>query len=362
MGNFIRIIIISVFLYGCAAPKFYVSNISNQKSTEKSALIYALPRTVFQVEVTFLRSGFIPGPYHGYAEKYLAIKGVEHAAYEKWQIMQIKVRADIEPDPAGFYTVSSEKNTDGLDAAFESLSDNGLIILPGSNMADGPFVSQLNIAEDEIYFKDLSVKRNLVVEKSTEYKRVFRDSMYIQVPVENETLKTKSLELKAEEAANFVIKLRKRRFKLLTGQNEGPVPANIEASINELNRIEDEYLSLFTGKTTNDTFIKVYEYTPLPEKKNDRQIIFKMSESEGIFDILSSKGKPCIIEIKSAELTGGFEKLQSPMLLQGKENLVIFRLPDMAYLELSWDEKKLFREKFSVFQFGAVTGKKIVIN
>jgi hypothetical protein len=54
----------------------------------------------------------------------------------------------------------------------------------------------------------------------------------------------KSLEEKAEEAAAFIYKLRKRRFKLLVGQ-EQPVPDGnaLDISIRELDELEKEYLS-----------------------------------------------------------------------------------------------------------------------
>lgn len=348
-----------LILTGClTAPELFVTNTQDLKTPEKNTFIYSLPRTVINIEVEIRKSRFIPGPYHEYAGKYLAIEGISHEEDESWDIKRIKVFASGEPDPDYFYSVSVDGEYKRFDDELDLLSQSGLIILPGHFVMNGPVAVEIDIPEEnEINFKDLSVKRNLIVEKETTYKRVFRDSVYVQVPFVTELLVQKKPELKAEEAANFIIKLRKRRFKLLTGQNEGAVPdAAIQSVIDELNRIEQEYLSLFTGKTIYESETLHFNYIPISGKLTDQKILFKLSESEGIFEAMSPKGKPVIFEIECLDLTQNLKVLRS----FEAGNTLYYRQPDLARIIISFDDLRLFENKLTVYQYGSVISKKII--
>ena len=352
-------IIVVLILTGCStAPELVVTNTRDLKTPKKNTIIYSLPRTVINIEVEIQKSVFIPGPYHEFAGKYLAIEGISHEEDESWDIKRIKVFASGEPDPDYFYSVSLDGEYRRFDDELDLLAQSGQIILPGSFVMNGPVAAEIDVPEkNEIYFKDLSVKRNLIVEKETSYKRVFRDSVYVQVPFVTELLVQKEPELKAEEAANFIIKLRKRRFKLLTGQNEGDVPdATIESVIEELNRIEQEYLSLFTGKTIYESERLHFDYIPNPGKQIDQQILFKLSESEGIFEAMSPKGKPVILEIECMDLTRNLKEMRTSEAV----STLFYREPDLARVVISFDDARLIENKLTVFQYGSVISKKIV--
>ena len=349
-------IFIFIILAGCSTtPRLYISDIRNLKASDKNSVIYSLPRTVLNIRVTLQQSTFIPGPYHEYAEKYLGLKDVSSYEEKTWNIKNISIDTYEEPDPDYFFSVRDENNSKILNDRLNSLSGEGLIMLPARFLKKGTVSTDFNVTGKDIYYKDLSVKRNLVVEKEITYKREFRDTAFVQIPVETESLKLKSLELKAEEAANFIIKLRKRKFRLLTGQNEGAVPdEGTHVTIEELNRIENEYLSLFTGKTYSETMVKVYEYLPLTNTKNDQQILFRLEENEGILDPLSAKGRPFSLEIKCLDITTVLDRIKVSAILSETENALVYRLPDLARVNLRFDGDMMAEGKFSIFQYGTL--------
>jgi hypothetical protein len=352
---------IALILTGCSgAPALFVSNIRDLKTLEKNTLLYSLPRTVVNIEVVFQKSTFIPGPYHEYAEKYLALEGVSHEAGESWQIKKITVFASGEPDPDFFYSVILEHKSGHSHNELDLLASTGLIMLPGNLDMNGPFDAALTIPEEnEVYYKDLSVKRNIEVKKETSYKRVFRDSIYVQVPVETETLVQKTTELKAEEAANFIIKLRKRRFRMLTGESEGEVPdESAGIVIEELNRLEQEYLSLFTGKNIHESETRHFRYIPIQDRHTDQLVLFKISDNEGVFDSMSVKGKPVIMDIECLDLTRNLKAIKSPEV----PNTLYYRQPDLAGLTISLEGTILFESRLTVYQYGPVVGQRVVSN
>ena len=348
-----------LIMSGClTAPELFITNTQDLKTPERNSFIYSLPGTVINIEVEIQKSVFIPGPYHEYATRFLAIEGIRHDRDVSWDIKKIKLFASEEPDPDYYFSADPDVDFRKFREEMNLLSQSGQIILPGRFVIKGPVTAEIDIPEEnEIYFKDLSVKSNLIVEKETSYKRVFRDSVYVQVPVVTESLVEKKPELKAEEAANFIIKLRKRRFKLLTGQNEGDVPdAAIGSVIDELSRIEQEYLSLFTGKTVFESETLHFNYIPVPGILTDQQILFKLSESEGIFDAMSPIGEPVVFEIECLDLTRNLKEMRTSEAV----NTLLYREPDLARIIISFDDERLSENKLSVYQYGSLVSRKIM--
>ncbi|MBN2215301.1 MAG: DUF4831 family protein [Bacteroidales bacterium] len=348
-----------LILTGCSGtPALFVSHIRNLKTFDKNTLLYSLPGTVINIDVDFLKSEFIPGPFHEYAGKYLSIEDVSHDSVVSWQIRKISVYTTSEPDPDYFYSVNMETESGQFSEMLDQFTQSGMIILPDRFIMNGPVTEEMVITEgDQILYTDLSVKRNFMVEKETSYKRVFRDSVYVQIPVEKELLVKKTTELKAEEAANFIIKLRKRRFKLLTGQSESEVPDDAAGRvIDELNRIEQEYLSLFTGRTIYESETRHYQYIPVPDRHTDQQVLFKISDQEGIFDPVSAKGRPVILDIDCLNLTKNLKEIQ----FSEAANTMYYRQPDLARITISLGDKHLFDNRLTVYQYGPVVSRKIV--
>ena len=52
------------------------------------------------------------------------------------------------------------------------------------------------------------------------YKTLVTDTSFVEVPVNRTITEQKSPAMKAEEAADFLLELRTRRFELLTGEYE----------------------------------------------------------------------------------------------------------------------------------------------
>ena len=348
---------VTILFYSCSSvTKIYVSNTGALKSLEDNSYIYALPRTVLKISVTVNKSVFTPGPYNKYAGKYLGITGAGDKQYESWTLETVSVEPYVEVDPEHFYSLKSPHGIDGFEKSISGFETSGLILTPCQMQMNQALNYMNNSAYDEeIIYTDLSVKRNLVSEKQTTYKRVLKDSIYVQVPVVNEQTKTKSVEQKAEEAANFIYKLRKRKFKLLTGQSDtGIGEKNMKASIEELNRIEQEYLALFLGKTINEKFTRSFNYIPDASKENDQAILFKMSDIQGIVDAKIPGGKPVILEIKTLALTKSLKKLQTEDVLTIAENAIFYRIPERAVVSIKEDNKMLIEGEISVFQYGAL--------
>ena len=334
--------------------KFYVTNVSDLNTLENNSCIYALPRTVLYLTVKANKTLVIPGPFHEYADKYLGIKNVPDSSTSEWVITNIDVGSYNEADPDYYYSVSREK-TKAADKMVHSLAGDSLVLLPDDMFQRHIYYRRDNILKDSIFYTDLSVKRNIDIKTDTSYREVFRDSVYIKIPVFSRRHVNKSLQEKAEEAANFIIKLRKRRFKLLSGQYDNmPDGDALAAAVEELDNLEDEYLALFTGRKLTESYTRTIYYIPGNTRTESQEILFRFSVAEGFIDNNDVKGKPVIINITDLDRGIGIRHMDNIDQAVARENTYWIRLPDIANVRLIFDKKVITEADIPVFQFGSL--------
>ncbi len=348
-------IVLLLLLTSCTVSKnFYVTNVQDLTQMDKDAFIYALPRTVINAEVTAVRHITVPGPYHEYADELLGIKDVPHVEQTVWTIDHVKLSDHAEADPDYYYSVK-DPGSDLLKNGIFQLTKNGLII-DASNV--GLFSDKLETPSDEVGsvpFLDLSVKRNIIHQNDTIYKKVIRNNAVVKVPMISKQWTKKTLEEKAEEAANFIIKLRKRRFKMLTGQSETiPGGEGMNVAVQELNDLEADYLSLFIGKTTEEDFTRTFQVVPEANRQLTRTVLFRFSESNGFFEPNETNGKPVVIEITDRGTTKSLEHLAYPYSGASAQNVLFYRIPDRADVRLIYGSSVLAEADMNVYQHGAV--------
>ena len=351
---YIAVVLIFLFLYCGAQKKSYVTNIKSTNNLDNNAAIYALPKTILNITAEAKRTTVIPGPFYEYADKYLGIQNVPDREITEWDISDIKIDIYQEADPEYFFTVSNRR-INNLNQILSGLAEDSLILYPNRFYKKHSFSEPDISYNNKIHYKDLSVKRNLKVNNDTTYKSVFKDSIYVKIPVIKQQLVRKSLEEKAEEAANYIIKIRKRKFKLLSGQYDYiPEGEALEVAVKELDKIENEYLSLFTGKKYVDHYKKTFQYIPDNTRKISKDVLCRFSGTEGFIDSKEARGKFVIIEIQDMDKTISFEKINIPGDEVATDSYVLARLPDLADIRVLIGDRILNVTRVPVFQYGSI--------
>jgi|WetSurMetagenome_2_1015567.scaffolds.fasta_scaffold61667_2 hypothetical protein len=326
-----------------------VSSVDNANALQNSSFLYALPQTVLDITVIAEEINIIPGPYEKFAEKYLGIQHVPAKSEKVYNLLNIKMDMHLEADPDYLFSI-------------QGVGDPGKIEGLAGLLKDSLILSAKNFSENHIYgfafapksietpYTDLSVKRNFEAEKDVEVSMVMPDTLYSSRS--SSRLKEKTLEQKAEEAANFLIKLKKRRFKLIAGQYDTmPGGEAMSEALKELSRIEQEYLSLFIGKRVVNQIYKVYHYTPVAVKKGAPVILFRFSPSEGFTDARETVGTPVFLEITPLRKTKDLEDFRLPV--KPVTNLIPYRIPDQVNIKLFAGEQIWTEAMIPVFQYGA---------
>lgn len=375
MKFFIKTVIIIPVLYlsGCNSLKINVINVREASGIKSNGIIYSLPRTILRIKTETIKVTTIPGPYYKYAEKFLGITNVPNKTEEKWYLTDINAFSYAEADSNHCYLVSSK----GLPIAdLIYLSSEGFIY--GINMKEAPVFTEpvepiKNIQVKNKYIEtdylDLSVK-NYVEEKiKTSYKRIRRDSNYVRIPVEKKQVTEKNMEDKAREAADFIFKLRKRRFKMLAGvadafpdgkgltNNKFPDGESIRYMDTELDALEQEYLSLFIGKIFSDTITYNFDFTPDEVNSLTPSVIFRFSPIKGILNSNDILGDPVYLAIKKGGKNTAIDQFifrQREFISKKKETGIVYRIPDYANMKILLNENTLYEDKFLIAQYGTV--------
>ena len=342
-----------LFIAACAPiNKISVTNIHDLAAFRENSFIYALPRTRIGIHVVAVSHLTVPGPYNAYAEKYLGIKGAVSLSNTQWELQEISIHSMEEPDPDQYYSLQTENSTIAVNSLM-NFTKSGLI---ADHYQFTPYFTEkyLNSEVSEpIPYTDLSVKKNRL--GSNDPKTKGSSGVPIDLPVTKTKSGVKTTEEKAEEAANFIIKIRKRRFKLLAGQYDVfPEGTALETSIGELNHLEEKYLSLFIGKVYTDTVKKVFNYIPKAGETLEREVICRFSEETGILDAISLSGKPLVMEIKSMGFTAALKEVQNPFTGPTFEDIIYYRVPEKANTRIFYGSTNLIESELEVFQYGVL--------
>jgi hypothetical protein len=350
--KFITPVLLSLVLSCSPTGRISVTNVNDSGFRQPGMLLYSLPQTVLDVCVEADETEILPGPYRQYAAKYLGIQDVPSKPENSWTLKRVKIALHMETDPDFVFAAQGSFQPDVFPGLVKLMRDSMILDLSRNPTT---YVSYNNVPEatPEPYFTDLSVKRNFEVEKNVEVSLVMPDSNSVSRTANKKSLREKTLEQKAEEAANFLIKLKKRRFRMVSGLNDStPQGEAMTAALQELDRLEEAYLSLFTGKKTVYHHQRNYHYTPAIGKKTDRIVLFRFADNEGFLDALETRGKPVLFNLEGTSKTKGLE--QSASFAHLEDNMILYRIPDLVNVKLIYGEDVLSESLMPVFQSGAL--------
>jgi len=239
-----------------------------------SFFMYFLPQTAFKVTITVEKNEQLKGYYSDFADKMLGISNVFSENKTTYLISKADIQSFIIPDSNLQFLVEMSKKQIKSDFYLQILNNS---IRP---VESKPYVYQQPTQMSE-FFKNYSDQKLLEKEESYVETRII-DGVLTQVPVSKTKTITKSLEQQAQEAADFITKIRKDRYNVITANHEVTFSKEaLQFMIDELNQLEKNYLELFIGTTVKQTF--TFEFIVIPQNDKDLDIpVFTFNEKQGL--------------------------------------------------------------------------------
>lgn len=303
-------------------------------------VVYSLPRTGIRVNVKAVKETFRPGPYAAYAEQLLGIKNAKTKAAVNWAVEDVKIDVFSEPDPEQAYKAM------GFGANMVSLSADGCLAAINSKISSDTKI--------EVVTNRVGQKAKFDDNSFFEY---FTDAPIYTAGDSTNNYRPVKLpeEQKISKAAQRVLESRRIQYEIAAGLLDEfhPDGEAYKVSLKELEKIENDYLSLFVGKSTYDKETFSFDYVPKSGGKSEA--IFRVSEENGIVPASDLSGKPVMIEFEIdkdlAQKYAGMVKSDNP---NAGHNGVFYRLPGRATVKLISDMNVIATARITVAQFGAV--------
>ena len=356
MNRIILVLVSASMLFFSCSKKTVttITPIGGVSALGPKGMVYSLPKTALRIKVDAKYKSVIPGPYAKYAKKYLGISNAVLEPQKRWSISDIEVVPHSQPDLSSIFVVEP---ADGFSLDFLDITEQGLII-PLSNSTFRTAKKTMPLPESHSIdsdYLDLSPTPFIASQRTTHYSRVVQDSSFVRVPVHKSVVVERTLEEKAREAADFIFSLRKRRIELLSGDadfvGEGQAAT---AVLDEISRLEEEYLSLFVGKITTSTAISYFDYNPAQNDDNASSILFRFSNSRGVLSSSDLSGSPVLISLSVTEKWQGTEVFDQLITEKEKPRLdaVYYRLPVPVEVKIHNSENEFFQQVLTLSQFG----------
>jgi hypothetical protein len=353
MRKLFQFSVILILSVSCSTTSVTTTNLRDLASFEPDARIYALPQTRLVVTAIAERITLIPGPYNKYAKEFLGIDGAESLEKTSWNLVDLKLSTLSEPDPEQFYSVRN-LNTN-VEETISKLTGNGLLLNACVENNFQLYHTDYVNSVEEIPYTDLSSKSFFFNDNRKKPKNVLPDSAYALFPTLEKHIQAKSEKEKAFEAAQYIFKIRKRRFKLISGQYDTfPEGTALQSAVIELNKLEKEYLSLFIGKTYTDSVTSVFSVVPSTNEDLQRFTVFRFSTENGFFASAENEGTPIILELKDLNQNEVLNQLRMPTSGKPGTNNLVYRLPDKTSATIFYDSHVLLESELPVFQLGAI--------
>lgn len=321
---------------------------SAQENSDPAGYVtYSLPSTVIALEVDAVQERFYAGPYAKYAEKYLGIKArqKDEASY---QLTSIRMTPYVEADQSRRYSLDMTK---GQLAGLLQLTSQGLVALSDGGAAGATSWRFPTAGKGD--FSDKGLSSNLTSESTTLYRNDKKESEYDKISVRQNMIVEKSLEKKAAETAQMILDIRDQRFRIVTGDTDATYSGTaMGAAIDELTRLEKEYLMLFIGYSEYQNQRMNFEVIPQP---GDTQmyVAFRLSDTSGLVPADNLSGKPIVMEIvpqKFVDPEGGSSDAKSKKMAE-----IRYRIPAICNVKLTDGVNMLLQSRIPIYQLGRET-------
>ena len=284
---------------------------------------YSMPQTVLVFNVEAQKESFYAGPYARYARKYL---GIDAELYDRvsYTVTSVKMLPAVEADQSQLQ-LTSQGLVSGPAGAYTADRGWKYPVGKGTGFSDKGIPSNLTERTSTLYEADNhAVRQQVIVEKTTE--------------------------VKAKEVADKIFEIRENKYKILVGDTDATYSGEaMKATIDALNKLEQDYLTLFTGYSEYGSQAATFEVIPA-SRKNQTYVAFRLSDEEGLVPADNVSGKPYFVQLTVEEVAPApaVDSKSKPV------QVINYRIPAVCGVRLTDGISTLLQTRVPVYQLGIV--------
>ncbi len=300
----------------------------------ESVMVYAMPKTVLQFDVTLEKVEQKVGRFYLYAQRYLQTTDVITEDKTSYVVKSISLRTRTVADEQRQFMIYPNAN---LATSMISIDHNGVLV---------------SINAEPATSNNGEVKCLPLIPAQT----VSCDASFDLPFFNNEQILANSVSKMAEITAKQIYRLRDSRLSWLNGDVDH-MPADGESMkviLAELEKTERELCELFVGKTMRQSITTTVEYVPTASVKN--HVLCRVSNAKGLVAADDLSGAPIFLHVDAQKLGQEPDNLD-PSAKDSKSNsknppAVYYNLPGKATVRVSEGAKVHFSDQLVMPQFG----------
>ena len=293
------------------------------------ALVYYMPQTLMEIDITYTIETEEAGPYSRYAEKYLGTEDVISVNSQKAEIVGVNVRSRSKADLSRPVKVNANE---GTNMQLLSIAENG--VLYGYNL---PMTNTMRPTAGETPASPVAVCAT---------------RQPVSLPLTEEQLKATTPALRAEAIAKQIYRIREAKMYLLSGEIENAPGdgAALETALKELNKQEKQLVQLFTGKRTRKTTSKTITY--LPTRSEEKPLLYFSAEN-GITAEEDASALPIMLNfIARKQVLAPAVETKKNAKNAPAASAICYNLPGTGIYTISYDGATLLEGTLPIAQFG----------
>ena len=302
------------------APFFATAQQKKQLTDGEPVLIYSLPKTVLNIQISSERITETPGEFYPYSERYLATTNVITAPKTYYRLRGITITPQTKPDSKRTFKITPVKNSHTTRI---TVNDKGILC-------------GINVPPVEVPEKIPPINPEKVSPVSSKL-----------LPLEEEYMMAGSTVKMAEGIAKQIYSIREGRLDLLAGQAE-TMPKDGESMkimLEQMDRREQELTQLFTGKTTVEALTNTITYSP--DSASNADVVFRFSAFNGLSSKEDLSGTPYYITVKYNPIETATAKKKKE-----KGEQVLSVLPVKAKITVEEGSNVIYNEVMDIPQLG----------
>lgn len=326
-------------------------------------VVYSLPSTTIHLTVEAVRSSYTPGPYAGYAKKYLGID-VPLEECVTYTLSNIRLTPCLEADRSRSYVLNlGGVGKKASPMPFLQFTSQGLVILSNDDNVNGSTWRFPSMASGDNDMLASKATGNLTSAETVLYRTERNDNgEFERIAYKQSQVVEKSLEKKAQEAASMILNLRQNRINIITGNTDATFSGDaLRAAIEETSRIEEDLMSLFTGSVSN--FVQTMSFDVIPDTSSTEEMViaFRLSDTQGLLPPDNISGRPIVLEIVPDAKQPETEQFLSESIRSGsayrtyrssQSEDIHYRIPAICTVRITDGQELLLQSRIPVYQKG----------
>lgn len=316
----------------------YITNYAkNVKQTEVDGVFYYLPRNIIRVDFLVEKDQSYKGKYSSFAKEMLNTDAYIKENKTTYRITKVNVSTLTEADPNMVFHIATDDKAKELPKYELAFNNEGIIKSFGYQSIKN---DTSNTNQD--------IETVLDYNKQTEFQYIPLEEDEVD---DEEDVKTKLTD--KEVALTIVEEIKKVRvayFDLITGYQEVNYGKTINYMLDELKNLENEYLSMFVGKTTTETLTKTFYV--IPEEGKTSIVLSKFSDTEGFN---AKTGESVKINFTDNSSTSAINELTIDEIENTTyNNKLFYRNPANVTMQVLCGDNVILENRLKISQLGNV--------